>query len=59
MKARKGLCLRCETVGRKPGEAKHKIEVNDTVEYVCDECMDEIDIEIVEMYEIKEDEDTP
>ena len=59
MKNKGMMCLRCESVGRKPKEAIHKVQINNTVEFVCDECKDELDDEINLMYEIKEDEDTP
>ncbi|KKK51452.1 hypothetical protein LCGC14_3114810 [marine sediment metagenome] len=39
-------CLRCETVGRKPGEGIHKvIGPNGDTEnsFVCNKCLEEID----------------
>lgn len=60
MKDKKVWCVRCESVDRKSREGKHKvIGPNGIVGYVCDECIEEIDAEIMIHYEVKEDEDTP
>lgn len=57
---KKMLCVRCESVDRKPKEGKHKIIRDGIIGYVCDDCIEEIDAEIqMQVYEIKEDEDTP
>jgi hypothetical protein len=38
-------CPRCETVGRTPGIGKHEaIGPNGIVSFVCDDCLEELDI---------------